>query len=341
MSALLTPPSPGPPTRRRSRRGPVIAAAIVLLGGLAIAVAILGALEQQQSNTCTTPTTSSTTSLPTDGTAGQTLNGAVSWFGGPNDDTTGPTTADGKPVSDPGIAVYNTATLNGYWRVTFPNGRTAILQQTDIGPAPWTGRVLDVLYSALPYIGYSQQDFPTGAPIHATYLGASSKLAGVAIGGGGNATKASSSADCSSTTLTGDRSVAAITAGADLLASMHVPYSYGGGHTLTPTKPTLGLGGAPPVGLDCSSSVSFVLQHAGFNIPTMTSTQLMSWGDPGPGQQVTIYANTWHTFLKIGNRYFGTSGFGHPAAGGGPAWFVVDPSPSYLTLFTVRHPPGL
>lgn len=314
----------------------------MLLGGLAIGVAIIGALEQQQSNSCTTAAAGAATSLPTDPTPGQTLDGAVSWFGGPNDHTTGPTTSDGKPVSDPGIAVYNTATLNGYWRVTFPNGRTAVLQQTDIGPAPWTGRVLDVLYSALPYIGYSQDDFPTGVEIHATYLGSNPKLASAAIGGGGHATTGNANTGgCASTTSTGDRSLGAITAAANLLASMHVQYSYGGGHTLTPTKPTLGLGGSPPVGLDCSSSVSFVLQHAGFNIPTMTSTQLMSWGDPGPGQQVTIYANTWHTFLKIGNRYFGTSGFGHPAAGGGPAWFVVDPSPSYLALFTVRHPPGL
>lgn len=312
---------------------------VLLFGVLALAVAILGALEQHQANTCATATTPISTAPPTSAAVGQTITGAVSWFGGPDDRTTGPTTADGKPVSDPGIAVYNTATLNGYWRVHFPNGKTAVLQQTDIGPAPWTGRVLDVLYSALPYIGYSEQDFPTGAQITATYLGTSAQLAGIAIGGDGSAT--SSSGDECAGTLTGDRSLAAVTAAANLLASMHVPYSYGGGHTLTPTKPTLGLGGAPPVGLDCSSSVSFVLQHAGFRLSTMTSTQLMSWGDPGPGQEVTIYASTWHTFLKIGNRFFGTSGFGHPAAGGGPAWFTVDPGPSYLALFVERHPPGL
>ena len=340
MATLLREPSP--PTRPPSRPGAKIGLGIVAAGCLLliVCVAIIGALEgQQATNPCAAPSSAST-SLPAQGTAGSTLRGAVSWFGGPNDPTTGPTTADGKPVSDPGIAVYDTATLNGYWRVTFPNGRTAILQQTDVGPAPWTGRVLDVLYSALPYIGYTQQDFPTGAQITARYLGTSPKLASVAIGGGGTASAASSE-DCADTTGSGDRSLAAVTSAADLLASMHVSYSYGGGHTLTPTKPTLGLDGAPPVGLDCSSSVSFVLQHAGFNIPTMTSTQLMSWGDPGPGQQVTIYANTWHTFLKIGDRYFGTSGFGHPAAGTGPAWFTIDPGPSYLALFTARHPPGL
>ncbi len=338
MTALLDPPSPRSPNRRRSRVG--LIALLPLLGALAIGVAILGALEQQQATTCGPSITSTTTGPPTSGAVGQTISGAMSWFGGPDDPTSGPTTASGKPVTDPGIAVYNTATLTGYWRVHFPNGRTAVLQQTDIGPAPWTGRVLDVLYSALPYLGYSEQDFPTGAQITATYLGTSPKLAGTAVGGGGTATSTGGD-DCARTAATGDRSLTAVTAAANLLASMHIPYSYGGGHTLTPTKPTLGLGGAPPVGLDCSSSVSYVLQHAGFPIPTMVSGDFETWGDPGPGQQVTIYASSWHVIMKIGSRYFGTSGFGHPAAGTGPAWFTVGPSPSYLALFVARHPPGL
>lgn len=248
----------------------------------------------------------------------------MSWFGGPDDPTSGPTTASGRPVTDPGIAVYNTATLNGYWRVHFPNGRTAVLQQTDIGPAPWTGRVLDVLYSALPYPGYAEPDFPTGAPITATYLGSSPQLARLAIGGGGAATTTGGGGDCSGGTLTGDRSLTAITAAANLLASMHLPYSYGGGH-ITPAKPTLGLGGAPPVGLECSSSVSFVLQHAGFNVPTMVSGSFETWGDPGPDRDVTLYASSWHIFMKIGDRYFGTSGSGL--------------SPSRSTV-TPKSPPG-
>ena len=335
MTALREPPSaPSPtPTRRRSAIGPVIVGAALL--ALIIGVAIIGGLAGQQSTTCDSSGTSAPTGPTAPGTVGQTLQGRVSWFGGPDDPTSGPTTASGKPVTDPGIAVYDTATLNGYWRVHFPNGRTAVLQQTDIGPAPWTGRVLDVLYSALPYLGYTEQNFPTDSQISAGYLGSSPTLARIAIHTGGPA--APGGGRCAPA---GDGSVASIVAAANLLASMHVPYSYGGGH-ITPAKPTLGLGGAPPVGLDCSSSVSFVLQHAGIKIPTMVSGDLAHWGDSGPGHSVTIYANSWHTFLKIGNRYFGTSGFGHPAAGTGPGWFTVDPTPSYLALFTARHPPGL
>lgn len=323
-----------PPTRGRPRN-PLWAAAIAAgLLVLILAVAIIGALEGQQSGSCASPATSATAPLPAAGTAGRTLQGRVSWFGGPHDPISGPTTADGKPVSDPGIAVYDTATLNGYWWVRFTNGRAAILQQTDIGPAPWTGRVLDVLYSALPSIGYTEQDFPTDSTITARYLGSSPQLAAAAVHLGSPAAGQTCSAS-----ITGNPSAQAVLAAANLLASMHVPYNYGGGH-ITPARPTGGQEGSYP-GLDCSSAVSFVLQHAGINVPTMVSGQYMTWGDSGPGQYVTLYANTWHIFMKIGNRYFGTSGFGHPAAGTGPAWFTVDPSPSYLALFVVRHPPGM
>jgi hypothetical protein len=67
----------------------------------------------------------------------------------------------------------------------------------------------------------------------------------------------------------------------------------------------------------------------------------MSWGEPGPGREVTIYANTGHVLMRVGDRYFGTSSFGHPAAGTGPAWFTVEPSADYLATFAPRHPRGL
>lgn len=102
---------------------------------------------------------------------GTTLSGTASWFGGPHDPESGPTTASGKPVSAGGIAVYNEATLGGYWRVTFPNGHQAVLQQTDIGPAPWTGRLIDVSYASLSAAGYSESSFPTNGAVRAEYLG--------------------------------------------------------------------------------------------------------------------------------------------------------------------------
>lgn len=103
---------------------------------------------------------------------GQTVAGKVSWFGGKNDAETGVNkTASGAPTSVPGIAIYNRATLGGYWKVTAANGRSAILKQTDLGPAPFTGRKIDVTYSALGRLGYNEGNFPTDSTFKATYLG--------------------------------------------------------------------------------------------------------------------------------------------------------------------------
>jgi hypothetical protein len=97
--------------------------------------------------------------------------GLVSWFGGPNDPGAQGTPASGIPIGTPGIAVYNRATLGGWWAIRAPNGSIGVLQQTDIGPAPSTGRRFDFTYSSLPLFGYSQQTFPTGASAQGVYLG--------------------------------------------------------------------------------------------------------------------------------------------------------------------------
>lgn len=99
------------------------------------------------------------------------LAGKVSWFGGPADSTDSGHTANGETTKTPGIAVYNHGTLGGYWRVKAPNGKTAVLKQTDIGPAPWTGRKIDVTYSALNKFGFNEHDFPTDSHFEAEYLG--------------------------------------------------------------------------------------------------------------------------------------------------------------------------
>jgi N-acetylmuramoyl-L-alanine amidase len=138
-------------------------------------------------------------------------------------------------------------------------------------------------------------------------------------------------AGCSAA-LAGSGDAASVIDAADQLDAMNVPYVFGGGH-MTPAQPN--------PGLDCSSSVSWVLQHAGIKVQTMTSTGYMSWGEPGPGAAVTIWANSEHVFMQIGSRYFGTSGFGHPSKGTGPHWFEKPPSAGYIATFTARHPPGL
>jgi hypothetical protein len=168
------------PALRSNTGGPMkalLGGGVALLIGSVLIVAILGSVLGGSGASCGQPPTSVGAAVPAPGTAGTELRGKVSWFGGPNDSTTGPTTATGLPVTHPGIAVYNTATKGGWWWVRFPNGRAAILQQTDFGPAPWTGRVVDVLYSALPAIGYTEANFPTDAEVVARYLGKSDRWA--------------------------------------------------------------------------------------------------------------------------------------------------------------------
>lgn len=179
------------------------AAALIALMAFSVVMAIIGSLSSSSMG-CGG---AANVSMPAAGTGGQTLRGKVSWFGGPNDSMSGPTTASGLPVTQPGIAIYNSETLRGYWVVRFPNGRTAVLQQTDFGPAPWTGRVVDVLSSALPALGYTEGNFPTDAQVVARYLGKNPKYSSIAIGLGRNqlpsgAAPNTAPADCNDPSLT-------------------------------------------------------------------------------------------------------------------------------------------
>jgi hypothetical protein len=111
---------------------------------------------------------------------------------------------------------------------------------------------------------------------------------------------------------------------AQKLENAHFPYVWGGGHNSSPVK-------FGPV--DCSGAVSYVLQQGGVPIPTMVSGQLARSGSPGPGT-VTVFANPEHTLMRLGKRFFGTSG-SNP--GGGAGWIDPAPSGSYLSRFAQRH----
>ena len=73
------------------------------------------------------------------------------------------------------------------------------------------------------------------------------------------------------------------------------PYLWGGGH-----------GKWQDTGYDCSGSVSFVLAAAGYLSSPLASGPLMSWGEPGKGKWVTIYANAGHVFLEVAGVRFDT-----------------------------------
>lgn len=98
--------------------------------------------------------------------------GRTSWYGGPRDSQDNDRPAlPGASNKNPGIAVYNRRTLGGWWRVVFPNGRSLVLQQTDLGPAPWTGKKVDVNYTAVKAAGYTEGSYPTGAQVEYHFLG--------------------------------------------------------------------------------------------------------------------------------------------------------------------------
>ena len=101
------------------------------------------------------------------------------------------------------------------------------------------------------------------------------------------------------------------------------PYKYGGGH-----------GKWDDTGYDCSGSVSFALHGAGLLDEALPSGSFTSWGDPGPGQWVTIYANGGHMYMVVAGLRFDTSG----RSNHNTRWQVEQRSSAG---YTVRHPPGL
>jgi peptidoglycan hydrolase CwlO-like protein len=99
------------------------------------------------------------------------------------------------------------------------------------------------------------------------------------------------------------------------------PYIWGGGH-----------GSFESSGYDCSGSVSYALHGGGFLESPLDSTGLETWGEPGAGQWITVYANAGHAWMIIAGLAFDTVG------GPGPRWHSspVDSPEGFIA----RHPPG-
>jgi cell wall-associated NlpC family hydrolase len=98
------------------------------------------------------------------------------------------------------------------------------------------------------------------------------------------------------------------------------PYKWGGGH-----------GAWRDNGYDCSGSVSFALAGAGFLNSPLTSGLFARWGEAGPGDWITIYANNGHVFMLVAGLRFDTSGRGRA----GTRW---QPAARPAGGFAVRHP---
>jgi cell wall-associated NlpC family hydrolase len=113
-----------------------------------------------------------------------------------------------------------------------------------------------------------------------------------------------------------------VIAGGNAIADF--PYIWGGGH-----------GSFIDKGYDCSGSVSYALAAGGLLSAPLVSGDLASWGAPGPGHWITIYANAGHTFMEVDGMWFDTAGRSGPYAS---RWLVSTPQ---LEGYAARHPPGL
>jgi peptidoglycan hydrolase-like protein with peptidoglycan-binding domain len=113
---------------------------------------------------------------------------------------------------------------------------------------------------------------------------------------------------------------------------IHTPYIYGGGHATWNDS-----------GYDCSGAVSYALHGARMLSAPEDSTELESYGSPGPGRWVTIYADPSHTWIVIAGIAFDTAHYGPTTPGGtGPRW-LSDPTGNLADGgdYVVRHPSGL
>jgi cell wall-associated NlpC family hydrolase len=106
------------------------------------------------------------------------------------------------------------------------------------------------------------------------------------------------------------------------------PYVYGGGHVSFVDN-----------AYDCSGSVSYALAAAGLLAAPETSGQLESWGAPGPGKWITIYASAGHVYMyvNIGGAWMRYDTVGRS----GPFASRWQPAARSNEGFVARHWPGL
>ena len=115
--------------------------------------------------------------------------------------------------------------------------------------------------------------------------------------------------------------IAAIIQAGNVIA--HMPYRFGGGHQSWQDS-----------GYDCSGSVSYALHGAGLVDAPLASYDFYNWGDPGPGQWVTVYSKDDHAYMVVAGLRYDTSA----SKGGGSRWTTDARAPDG---YVARHPSGL
>jgi peptidoglycan hydrolase-like protein with peptidoglycan-binding domain len=135
-----------------------------------------------------------------------------------------------------------------------------------------------------------------------------------ALGGGSSSTAGGGGGGGSSI-------VARVIAAGDEIATR--PYVFGGGH-----------GSFQSTGYDCSGSVSYALHGGGLLSSPEDSSALESYGEPGPGRHITVYANSEHAWMTVDGKRFDTIA----QQENGTRW-----SSSMMSTagYVARHPTGM
>ena len=113
-----------------------------------------------------------------------------------------------------------------------------------------------------------------------------------------------------------------VIAGANAITDF--PYVFGGGHASFVDN-----------AYDCSGSVSYALAAGGLLSSPETSGELESWGAPGPGRYITVYANAGHTYMYVDGMLYDTAGRSGVSAS---RWQFA---PTDNSGYVARHWPGL
>jgi hypothetical protein len=103
------------------------------------------------------------------------------------------------------------------------------------------------------------------------------------------------------------------------------PYIWGGGHARW-----------WDAGYDCSGAVSYALHGGALLSSPLPSGPMESWGLPGRGRWITVYANAGHAYAVIAGLRWDTAG---NTSGSGPRWHESTVAAAG-GRYVARHPEG-
>ncbi len=353
------------------------AAGLVAVGGLALLVLVVGTASQAGSCPSAGRSGPAAAGQIVLGPPGSGQRVGATEYGGPGDPSSGTVGASGQSLlahpdsyAELGGTTFATATAMGGLPYMTPlriswGGHSAIAYKRDFGlgggPIAGLPRVIDLWWQFAEALGIPYQHGMWSGPVlveRPPAVGAGNVLGQSPPDSAALAVSASASAvpaPCAPGTLAGPVQLtggprarllsdgqAAAPAGAPAAVKRIIaagnqivgkPYLYGGGHGLP-------LDQVAPA-YDCSSSVEHLLYGGGL-LPVSydaASGALESFGRPGPGRWVTIYASADHVFMYVAGLRWDT----HNAAGpdDGSAGIGWHPMVRDAAGFVARHPVGL